>query len=386
MSQTENCSLEESILEQEAAAFVGLPDEMAARFEVFPNSSPASLQVRELALEKLDFGKTFGDHMAVMDWSEADGWHNRRIEAFKPFSLSPAACVLHYGQEIFEGLKAFRWDDGSVWSFRPQFNGVRFNHSARRLAMPEVELADFLGSIVALVRADDQWVPSTENSSLYVRPFMIADEEFLGVRPAVHYKYAVISTPVGPYFKGGLKPVAIWVTDEYHRAAPGGMGDAKTGGNYAASLLPQRLAAAKGYEQVCYLDATGKRNIEELGGMNLFAVKRDGTVVTPQLTGTILEGGTRGAIIRLLQDAGRQVVSATINLDQMLQQIDSGEIVEMFACGTAAILTPIGRFGGEDFEVELPDAETCSELYQQIYAIQHGHTKDPYNWMIKLSK
>ncbi len=386
MSKKTNGSLAESTLERIAAQPVGTPDEMAARFEVFLNPTPASPETHALALQKLDFGKAFGDHMAVMDWSVEEGWHNRRVEAFGPFSLSPAACVLHYGQEVFEGVKAFRWDDGSVWSFRPQFNAARFNHSAYRLAMPEVEPADFLGSLVALVRADDRWVPSSDNSSLYLRPFMIADEEFLGVRPAEHYKFATIGTPVGPYFKGGLKPVAIWVTDEYHRAAPGGTGDAKTGGNYAASLLPQRLAAVDGYEQVCYLDATGQRNVEELGGMNLFVVRKDGTVRTPNLTGTILEGGTRGAILRLLKDAGRTVVEETINLDDLVHQVEDGTVVEMFACGTAAILTPIGKFGGRGFEVEVGGSETCSELYQQIHAIQHGKAPDLYNWMLKLSK
>ncbi|WP_099332606.1 branched-chain amino acid aminotransferase [Actinomyces minihominis] len=372
-------------LEEEVRRQV-LPDAdvVAARFPVEVNHNPAGDAAYEKAMEELAFGESFGDYMAVSDWSLDLGWHNQRVVPFGPLQLSPAASVLHYSQEIFEGMKAFRWEDGSIWTFRPGFNAARLNHSARRMAMPEIPLEDFLGSLVQMVRADERWVPSAPNSSLYLRPFMIADEAFVGVRPAHHYKFIAIASPVGPYFKGGMKGVSIWVTAQYHRAAKGGTGDAKTGGNYAASLLPQQLAAAKGFDQVCYLDGN-QQNLEELGGMNVFLVKKDGSVMTPRLTGTILEGGTRSAIITLLRDRGTVVEEAPVALDWLVKSIESGEVVEMFACGTAAIVTPIGRLAGEGFDVSLDGDQVTKQLLEELGGIQRGTVEDRHGWMYQLA-
>lgn len=358
--------------------------ELGDRFEVFPNTAPASEAQWHRALEELKFGTVFGDHMASMRWTPETGWTERKVEAFAPIELSPAASVLHYGQEIFEGMKAYRWQDGSIWTFRPAFNAARFNHSAWRMAMPQVELQDFLASLVQTVTVDERWAPNTPDSSLYLRPFMIATEPFLGVRAAHEYRYLMISTPVGPYFKGGLSPVAIWVTKEFHRAAPGGTGTAKCGGNYAGSLLPQQLAAERGYEQVCYLDAVTNSTLEELGGMNVFVVRADGTVQTPALTGTILEGGTRAAIIALLQDRGIEVQETSINLDQLVSDIEAGAVQEVFACGTAAVVTPIGEIAGEDFRAVIEGGELTASIHAELSGIQRGSIEDRHNWMYRL--
>lgn len=363
-----------------------LPDATVAaeRFPVTVNPHPASDEEHEAHMERLAFGEAFGDHMAVADWTLEKGWHDHRIQPFEALQLSPAAAVLHYSQTVFEGLKAFRWDDGSVWTFRPGFNSARLTQSAERIAVPGVELDDFIGAIVAMVRTDEKWVPTAENSSLYLRPFIIANEPFLGVRPAHAYQFLVISSPVGPFFKGGLNPVSIYVATDFHRSAPGGTGAAKTGGNYAASLLPQQIAAAKGFEQVCYLDAQSNTHLEELGGMNVFLATEDGRVMTPRLTGTILEGGTRGAIIQLLADRGIEVEQRDISLEEVVTGVTNGEISEMFACGTAALVTPIGRLGGEGFDLTLEGGEVAQSLYEELSAIQRGYAEDRHNWMYRL--
>lgn len=384
MAKSINQALRISELEAAAAAASPPAAEVAKRFPVQRAANPAPEEARLRALRELDFGKVFGDHMAVAEWDTARGWHDLRVEAYGPLPLDPSAAVLHYGQEIFEGLKAYRWRDGSVWTFRPAFNGARLNQSARRMAMPEFPLDDFLGSIASLVQADEDWVPSTQDSALYLRPMMIATEPFLGVRPAHEYMYLLISSPVGPYFEGGLRPVSIWITDTYHRASPGGTGAAKTGGNYAASLLPQQKASELGFEQVCYLDAATNSVLEELGGMNVFVVRADGTVQTPQLSGTILEGGTRAAILQLLRDRGAPVEETQISLNDLVADIQSGDVVEMFACGTAAVVTPIGRIAGEDFDVSLPGGTLTASLHDELVGIQRGTTPDRYGWMYRL--
>ncbi len=372
---------------QETVSAQVLPDadEAAARFPVIPRGELTPEEEYRQAMDALAFGEAFGDYMAVADWSVDKGWHDRRVEAYGNLPLSPAAAVLHYSQEIFEGLKAFRREDGTIWTFRPGFNAARLNQSARRMAMPEIPLEDFIGSLVQMVRADERWVPAAPNSALYLRPFMIADEPFVGVRPAHHYKYVAIGSPVGPYFKNGLSPVSIWVTGEYNRAAPGGTGDAKTGGNYASSLLPQIVAAEKGFDQVCYLDARTSTNLEELGGMNVFVVKKDGGVLTPRLTGTILEGGTRAAIIQLLADRGIQVEQTTIPLQWLIEAIEEGEVAEMFACGTAAIVTPIGRLAGEGFDVTIKGDELTHTIFEELSGIQRGTIADRHHWMYQLA-
>ncbi len=334
------------------------------------------------------FGTVFTDHMAHVTWTAEGGWQDRRVEPYGPILLDPAAAVLHYGQEIFEGLKAYRHADGSVWTFRPWANAARFAASARRLALPELPAEDFLGSIEALVSVDLAWVPGADETSLYLRPFMFASEAFLGVRPSRGVDYLLIASPVGPYFAGGVKPVSIWVSENWNRSGPGGTGAAKCGGNYAASLLPQQEAYQRGCEQVCFLDAATGTQLEELGGMNIMLVHADGHVETPALTGSILEGVTRSSIITLLREEGREVVEGTIRLDDLRADLASGEVVEVFACGTAAVVTPVGRLAGEDFDLTVGDGATgpvTSGVRTRLTDIQYGRAADPHGWMYRLA-
>ena len=268
------------------AAEVPVPeaDAIAGRFPLTANPSPVAEDERAVVLANLHFGDYFTDHMAHARWTEAEGWGDYGVVPYGNLSLSPATAVLHYGQEIFEGIKAYRHDDGSVWTFRPRYNAARFNASARRLALPGLVEEDFVASLVDLVRADVAWVPSGQGESLYLRPFAFASEAFLGVRPSKIVDYYVIASPSGSYFSNGLEPISIWVSTEYHRAGRGGTGAAKTGGNYASSLLPQREAYVQGCDQVCFLDDVLQENLEELGGMNIMVVDADGTVRTPRLT------------------------------------------------------------------------------------------------------
>ncbi len=359
----------------------------ADAFERHLTDSPRSDEERSELIAHPTFGTVFTDHMARITWTADDGWADRRVEPYGPLLLDPAAAVLHYGQEIFEGLKAYRHADGSVWTFRPWANAARFRASARRLALPELAEADFLGSIEALVTVDGGWVPGADETSLYLRPFMFAAESFLGVRPARRVDYLLIASPVGPYFSGGVQPVSIWVAEDYHRAGPGGTGAAKCGGNYAASLLPQQEAYAKGCEQVCFLDAATNSLLEELGGMNVMVVRRDGSVVTPQLSGTILEGVTRASVLTLLRDGGHEVVERDLPLAEVLDGLRSGEVTEVFACGTAAVVTPIGRLAGEGFDLAVNGGATgtvTAAVRHQLTAIQYGRAEDPYGWMHRL--
>ncbi|HLS03699.1 MAG TPA: branched-chain amino acid aminotransferase [Actinomycetales bacterium] len=359
----------------------------AAAYPVQPHPAPLSDQERAAATTHPKFGTVFTDHMARARWTIEAGWSQRRVEAYGPLQLDPATAVLHYAQEVFEGLKAYRHADGSIWSFRPEANGARLAASSRRLALPELSIADFMGSIVALVQVDRDWVPAEPDTSLYLRPFMYASEKFIGVRPSAEVEYLVIASPAGPYFSGGVQPVSIWVAQEYHRSGPGGTGTAKCGGNYAASLLPQKIAAEQGFDQVCFLDATTNALIEELGGMNIFAVYEDGRVVTPELSGTILEGITRSSIIRLLVDQGREVIEKPVPLAALQDDIASGAISEVFACGTAAVVTPIGRLAGEGFDLTIADGEpgaVTTQIREHLTDIQYGRAPDPYGWMRRL--
>jgi len=369
------------------AAAVAAPDanDLAGRFLLAPNPEAASEAERVQALTDLHFGSVFTDHMAHARWTRGVGWTDHEITAYGDLTLSPAAAVLHYGQEIFEGIKAYRHADGSIWTFRPRYNAARLNISARRMALPELPEEDFIASLVDLVRADGHWVPSGEGESLYLRPFVFASAAFLGVRAADVVDYYVIASPSGAYFTGGLKPISIWVSQNFHRAGRGGTGFAKTGGNYASSLLPQQEAAAKGCDQVCFLDDVTERNLEELGGMNIMVVDHDGTVRTPHLTGTILEGSTRSAIIRLLIDSGRHVVEDTISLEGLLSDIESGRVREVFACGTAAVVVPLGRLKGEGFDVTIEGSAVTSEIHDRLTGIQYGTYEDPHNWMYRLA-
>ena len=368
------------------AAEVPVPeaDAIAGRFPLTANPSPVAEDERAVVLANLHFGDYFTDHMAHARWTEAEGWGDYGVVPYGNLSLSPATAVLHYGQEIFEGIKAYRHDDGSVWTFRPRYNAARFNASARRMALPGLVEEDFVASLVDLVRADVAWVPSGQGESLYLRPFAFASEAFLGVRPSKIVDYYVIASPSGSYFSNGLEPISIWVSTEYHRAGRGGTGAAKTGGNYASSLLPQREAYAQGCDQVCFLDDVLRENLEELGGMNIMVVDADGTVRTPRLTGTILEGSTRSAIIRMLRDSGRTVIEDTISLAELLAGIESGCVSEIFACGTAAVVVPLGRLKGEGFDVRIEGNEVTRHIHDRLTSIQAGRAEDPYGWMYQL--
>jgi len=356
-------------------------------FDIRLTDTPTPDADREAALAAPKFGTVFSDHMARVSWTAADGWHDRRVEKYGPLQLDPATAVLHYAQEIFEGLKAYRHADGSVWTFRPEANAERFQRSAHRLALPQLSTEDFVGSIEALVRTDVDWIPGGEETSLYLRPFMYASEAFLGVRPSLEVEYLVIASPVGPYFAGGVKPVSIWVAQDYHRAGAGGTGAAKCGGNYAASLLPQQEAYEKGCEQVCFLDATTNTALEELGGMNVFVVRADGTVETPELTGSILEGVTRSSILQLLTDRGHAVVEKRILLDELLAGLADGSVSEVFACGTAAVITPIGRLAGDGFDVTIGGGaagDVTTAIRDELTDIQYGRADDRYGWLHRL--
>lgn len=366
-------------------------DDLAAAAAAFPvQKHPAPLPAveREKVTAEPKFGTVFTDHMARARWTRESGWTDRRVEAYGPLEMDPATAVLHYAQEVFEGLKAYRHADGSIWSFRPESNGARLAISARRLALPELSITDFMGSIAALVSADRQWVPAGEDASLYLRPFMYASEKFIGVRSSNEVEYLVIASPAGPYFSGGVRPVSIWVAQDYHRAGPGGTGTAKCGGNYAASLLPQQIAAEQGFDQVCFLDATTNSMVEELGGMNIFAVYENGQIVTPELSGTILEGITRSSIIQLLVDDNREVVEKPLALGTLQDEIASGAISEVFACGTAAVVTPIGRLAGTEFDLKIRDGDpgpVTMQIREHLTDIQYGRAADPYGWMRRLA-
>ncbi|RWZ61107.1 branched-chain amino acid aminotransferase [Labedella populi] len=349
--------------------------------------TPRTADERAAILAEPGFGKHFTDHMVAIDWTLDEGWHHARVEPYGPLLLDPAASVLHYAQEIFEGLKAYRHADGSLWTFRPERNAERLQRSARRLALPELPTEVFIDSIRELIAVDAAWAPSGDDQSLYLRPFMIANESFLGVRAAQRVGYYVIASPAGAYFTGGVKPVSIWLSTEYSRAGTGGTGAAKTGGNYAASLLPQNEAAANGCAQVLFLDAATGTRVDELGGMNVFLVYRDGRVVTPELSGTILEGVTRESVIQLVRDRGLEVEEREVPIDEWRDGVASGEISEVFACGTAAVITPIGELKGTGFSVGDPAApagELTMSIRGELTDIQYGRAADRHGWLTRL--
>lgn len=355
-------------------------------FTVTKNLAARSPQEREEILANPGFGKFFTDHMVDICWSENGGWHRPRVQPYGPISLDPAAAVLHYGQEIFEGMKAYRHADGSIWTFRPDANAARMQRSARRLALPELPTDYFIESIRQLIAVDADWVPMADGTCLYLRPFMFAKEAFLGVRPAHKVAYYVIASPAGSYFSGGVAPVSIWLSTEYSRAAHGGTGAAKTGGNYAASLLAQQEAYDNGCDQVLFLDSREGKYIEELGGMNVVLVYKDGTLVTPD-SDSILEGITRDSILQLAEDRGHTVERRTVSIDEWRDGVASGDIVEVFACGTAAVITPIGLVKAKDFEIGSADAvagELTMSLRQELTDIQYGRIEDRHGWLTRL--
>lgn len=350
-------------------------------FAVTKNLAVKPAAERDEILKAPGFGTVFTDHMVDICWSARGGWHRPRVQPYGPISLDPAAAVLHYGQEIFEGIKAYRHADGSVHTFRPEQNAARLQRSARRMALPELPVEYFVQSLRELVAVDGAWVPSGEDQSLYLRPFMFAKEAFLGVRPAQKVAYYLIASPAGSYFKGGVKPVRIWLSQTYARAGRGGTGAAKTGGNYASSLLPQAEAAEKGCDQVVFLDQDG--NVEELGGMNVVFVFKDGTIVTPQ-SDSILEGITRDSLLQLAEDRGHVVQRRAVSLAEWRDGVASGDIVEVFACGTAAVVTPIGALVTADFEDEQPTGDLALSLREELTDIQYGRSEDKHGWLQRL--
>lgn len=360
-------------------------------FVVHPHANPRPVADRQAVLADPGFGKVFTDHMVLASWTPEQGWHDGRVTAYGPLSLDPASAVLHYAQEVFEGMKAYRHPDGSIWTFRPQANAERMQRSCRRLALPELPTEDFLASLRALLAADHEWVPDPSGDgeqSLYLRPFMFASEAFLGVRPAAQVTYCVIASPAGAYFTGGVRPVSIWLSTGYSRAAPGGTGAAKCGGNYAASLAAQVEALQHNCHQVAFLDAVEHRWVEELGGMNLFFVMRDGQVVTPELTGTILEGVTRDSILTLAREFGHPVTERQVSIEEWRQGMADGTISEVFACGTAAVVTPVGRLAWDGGEGVVGDPERAGPVTERIRRslldLQYGRSEDPHGWLTRL--
>lgn len=355
--------------------------------EMFPltrTDRPTPRQALDEILADPGFGRYFSDHMAVATWTHGVGWHGHEVRALAPFTLHPGAAVLHYAQEIIEGLKAFRHADGSVWLFRPELNARRFAASADRLALPRIEEETFIESAAALIRADEAWVPAHGGErSLYLRPFMFGTESFLGVRPAREVTYCVIASPAGAYFPSGVAGVTLWISTKYSRAAPGGTGAAKCGGNYAASLAPQLEAIDHGCDQVLYLAGENRRAIDESGTMNVFFVTRHGQLVTPAL-GTILDGVTRDSVLTLAGEHGLDPVERSIGLDELREGLADGSIAEAFAAGTAAVISPIVEFRSEEFEVTVGDGkpgQSTMEFREHLLDIQFGRAEDRHGWM-----
>lgn len=341
---------------------------------------------RAAVLASPGFGRSFTDHMVRIDYRDG-AWQDGAVLPYAPLTVDPATMALHYGQLIFEGLKAYRQPDGTIATFRPQENAARFARSARRLAMPELPAATFVESLGALVDVDRDWVPAGEHASLYLRPFMVATEVGLGVRPAAEYAYLLIASPAGAYFPNGMKPVSVWLSTEYTRAAPGGTGEAKCAGNYAASLAAQAQAAGHGCDQVVWLDATEHRWVEEMGGMNLFFVYGSGPsarLVTPALTGTLLPGVTRDSLLTLAQDLGYTAEEGKISTDEWREQAASGELTEVFACGTAAVITPVGTARSVAGDWTIGDGEpgpVATRLREALVGLHTGTRNDTHHWM-----
>lgn len=350
--------------------------------------APKSVEERSALTADPQFGRVFTDHMVSIKYREGEGWYDAKVMPRGPLLLDPATSVLHYAQEIFEGMKAYRLDDGAMALFRADANARRFNASARRMAMPELPEALFLESVRQMVRADADWFPDVDGGALYLRPFMFASEVFLGVKPAAEYQYLVIASPVGNYFKSGAPAVSLWVSNDYTRAGPGGTGAAKCGGNYAASLVAQAEAIAKGHDQVVFLDAAEHRWIEELGGMNLFFVMDDGTMITPPLGGTILPGITRDSVITLARDAGLTVREERYAIDQWQADAESGRLTETFACGTAAVVTPVGKVSQASGSFTIGaggPGQLTQQLKNRLVDIQRGRAPDAHGWVERLA-
>ncbi|MDS1272003.1 branched-chain amino acid aminotransferase [Lipingzhangella sp. LS1_29] len=360
-------------------------------FDIRPSSARRTPQERAELMANPGFGKVFTDHMVTIRYSAEEGWHDARLEPYGPLHLDPATSALHYAQEIFEGLKAYRHADGSFVCFRPEVNAQRFNSSARRMAMPELPEELFLGAIETLLAHDGDWMPTQEGHSLYLRPLMFATDVSLGVNsPSSTYLFVLIASPAASYFAGGVKPVSVWLSEDYTRAAPGGTGQAKFAGNYAASFLAQAQAVDKGCDQVVWLDAVEHRWVEEMGGMNLFFVfgsGDDARIMTPTLTGTLLPGVTRDSLLRLAPELGIPAEEGRISTEEWRSAAMSGDLTEVFACGTAAVITPVGRVASTAGEFTIGDGQPGSvtmRLREELVGIQFGHRPDPLGWIRKV--
>lgn len=336
--------------------------------------------------DKLIFGTQFTDHMFIMDYEEGKGWYDPRIVPYQPITLDPAAMIFHYGQTVFEGLKAYRTSEGTVQLFRPQENFKRLNKSNERMVIPPIDEQFALKALKKLLEIEQDWVPSAEGTSLYIRPFVIATDPYLGVRPSHQYKFMIILSPVGAYYKEGINPVKIAVENEYVRTVLGGTGEAKTAGNYAASLKAQEIVEAQGFTQVLWLDGVEKKYIEEVGSMNVF-FKIDGEVVTPALTGSILHGITRNSVIQLLKHWNIPVVERKVSMEELAKAHEEGRLEEAFGTGTAAVISPIGILNWREKDYVINDSKTgevSKRLYDTLTGIQYGKIEDPFNWIEKI--
>ena len=362
-------------------------------YTITRTDNPTSAEELREILANPGFGKHFTDHMVTINWTEEKGWHDAQVRPYGPMTMEPASNVFHYGQAIFEGIKAYRQPDDSIATFRPDHNAQRFINSAERLAMPELPQEEFIESLRQLVEVDKDWVPEAGGeAALYLRPFMISTEVSLGVHPAKSYRYVLIASPAGSYFSGGIKPVSVWLSTDYVRAAPGGTGAAKFAGNYAGSLLAQAQADEKGCDQVVWLDAIERRYIEEMGGMNLMFVYGSGEnveIVTPELSGSLLPGITRESLLQVAQDLGYKVTERRITAEEWQRDAESGAMSEAFACGTAAVITPVGHVLGDsaDFQVNGNEAgEITMTLREHLTGIQRGAVEDTHGWLHTLVK
>lgn len=334
----------------------------------------------------LRFGTIFTDHMFMMDYTMGMGWHDPRVVPYQPVCLDPSAMVFHYGQEMFEGLKAYKTDDGRILLFRPDKNAERTINTNQRLCIPEIPIEDFVQAVKAIVKEDEAWIPTKPGTSLYIRPFIIATDPFLGVRPSNTYLFMIILSPVGPYYPEGLNPVKIWIEDEFVRAVKGGIGEAKAGGNYVASMKAQVKAHDEGFSQVLWLDGVQRKYIEEVGAMNIF-FKIDGTVVTPQLNGSILPGVTRASVIELCKEWGIKVEERKISIDEIAEAHKNGTLEEVFGTGTAAVISPVGHLRWQDHLMQVQDGKIGSisqKLYDTITGIQLGRIADTHGWTVEV--
>lgn len=336
----------------------------------------------------LAFGTIFTDHMFIMDYEEGKGWHDARITPYEPLSIDPAAMIFHYGQTIFEGLKAYHTEDGSIQLFRPEKNFERMNNSNKRMVMPQIDEDFVLQALKKLLNIEKDWVPKTEGTSLYIRPFIIATQSYLGVAPSTNYKFMIILSPVGSYYKEGINPVKIAVENKYVRAVLGGTGEAKTAGNYASSLIAEELMTKGGYAQVLWLDGIEKKYIEEVGSMNVF-FKVNGEIITPKLTGSILPGVTRDSVIQLLKHWDIPVTERKISMAEIAEAHANGTLEEAFGTGTAAVISPVGQLTWNDQDFKINNGETgeiAKKLYDTLTSIQYGKMEDPFGWIQKVTE